>query len=325
MKILVTGANGFIGKVLSAMLIKEGYSVRCTVHFIESISREIKNSLNGCEIVKMDEIGQNTDWHEILGGVEAVVHLAARTPVMKENIPNPLTAYRKINVGGTESLARAASNAGIGRFIYVSSIGVNGSQTLDRPFTEKDSPNPRDNYALSKWEAEQILHQIVEEVGLNVVIIRPSLVYGPGVKENLLRLLQWIYCGVPLPLTNIDNLRSLIGVDNLADLLVSCIENPNAVGETFLAADGEDLSTPELIRRLANMLNRPTRLFPFPKALLNMGARLLGKRDVLDRLCGSLVVDVNKARQLLNWRPKMNVNEGLAQMAEWYLSERVSR
>lgn len=322
MKILVTGANGFIGTKLSSLLVARGYSVRCAVRCIKSISDGVMKRLCDSEIVEVGDIGENVNWFDILADVDVVVHLAGRTREVKEVNLNALAEYRKVNVEGTRQLALAASASQVKKFIYVSSIGVNGSQTTLKAFTEKDEPNPHyDNYALSKWEAEQFLQNLAKNGGMELVIVRPALVYGPGVKGNMLRLLHLIDRGLPLPLASVSNLRSLISVDNLSDLLVRCIEHPNAAGQIFLAADGEDISTPDLIRHVAKAMDRQARLLPIPKVLLHIIGGLLGRRDAVDRLCGSLVVDSLKVRKKLNWKPRVSIDDGLIQMAHWYLSE----
>jgi len=241
---------------------------------------------------------------------------------MQEKAADLLSEFRYVNTAGTEHLARAAARAGIRRLVYASSIKVNGEQTTKVPFTEDDESAPGDPYAISKWEAEQALQRTSADSGLEIVVVRPPLVYGPGVKGNFLRLIHWVDKGIPLPLSKVRNRRSLIALDNLVDVLMRCIESPRAAGQTLLVADGEDLSTAELIRWLAEALGRRARLFPFPPSLLRLAAKLLGMEDVTSRLLGSLVVDTSKVKKLLNWDPPVSVRDGLQQTVRWYLSIR---
>jgi len=274
----------------------------------------------GTEAIQVDAIGPHTDWSGKLDGIDTVIHLAGRVHVMKETTDDPLSAFRYVNTAGTEHLARTAAKTGVRRLLYVSTIKVNGGRTIGAPFTEEDEPAPEDPYAISKWEAEQALKRIREVTGLQTVVVRPPLAYGPGVKGNFLRLMQWVDKGIPLPLSMVRNRRSLIALDNLVDVLVRCIESPQAAGQTFLVADGEDLSTPELIRSIAKALGRRARLFPFPSLLLRLGTKLLGMEGVSNRLFGSLVVDSSKVKNLLSWGPPVSVHDGLQQTARWYLN-----
>jgi nucleoside-diphosphate-sugar epimerase len=237
---------------------------------------------------------------------------------MREKSADPLAEFRRVNAAGTRRLAESAAQAGVRRFVYVSSIKVNGERTGNRPFTEADPPGPEDAYAQSKYEAEMALREIAARTGMEVVIVRPPLVYGPGVKGNFRTLLRVVRMGLPLPLASCDNRRSLVGLSNLADLLALCVTHPAAAGETFLAADGEDLSTPELLRRTGRALGRPARLFPVPPALLRAGARMFGRAGAGERLCGSLQVDISRARRILGWNPPSTVDEELARTAQWY-------
>ena len=230
---------------------------------------------------------------------------------MRETANDPLAAFRRVNTLGTERLARQAAAAGVRRFVYVSSIQVNGNRTTGSAFSECDVPKPHDPYAVSKWEAEQALYRVSAQTGLEMVVVRPPLVYGPGVKGNFLRLLQVIEHGLPLPLASVKNQRSLIGVRNLVDFLTLCVQYPAAAGETFLIADGEDVSTPELIRRLAQAMGRSARLWPCPVGPMRLAARAAGKESAIERLCGSLTVDSAKARTLLSWTPPVPMAEEL--------------
>ncbi len=319
MRVLVTGASGFVGSALVPRLIAAGQEVRCVARTEVSAA-----SVFGAEILRGPELGPGAQWRGVLKGVDAVVHLAARVHVMQEKAVDVLDEFRRVNCAGTEQLARQAAEAGVRRFVYLSSIKVNGERTTRRPFRETDDAKPEDAYAVSKWEAERALARVSEENGLEVVIVRPSLVYGPGVKGNLLSLLRLVRAGVPLPLAGIDNRRSFVGLGNLADLLVAAVMHPGAAGEVFLAADGEDLSTPDLVRRIAWAMRKADRLFRFPPRLLEVASRLAGKSAACERLCDSLTVDASKARAVLGWMPTLSVDEGIDQMVGWFKQERES-
>jgi nucleoside-diphosphate-sugar epimerase len=306
--VLVTGATGFIGRTLvSRLLATTGYAVRAAV-------RQGAAALPAGS-VSIDGIGPDTDWREAVRNCRVVVHCAARVHVMQEKEADPLREFRKVNVQGTLRLARQAAEAGARRFVFLSSVKVNGEQTpLNHPFTDLDVPAPEDPYGISKQEAEEGLRRLGLQMGMEIVIIRPTLVYGPGVKGNFLSLTRWVDRGFPLPLGAVANRRSFIGLDNLVDLIMTCIDHPAAASQTFLAADGEDLSTAELVRRLALALGKPARLFPVPPAFLQGIAALCGRREMIRRLCGSLQVDIGKAKGLLGWRPPCTVDEGLRRM-----------
>jgi len=241
---------------------------------------------------------------------------------MSDTSSDPLTEFRKVNVEGTLSLARQAAAAGVRRFIFISSIKVNGEGTvLGAPYHADAQPLPADPYGISKMEAEQGLRALAADTGMEVVIIRPTLVYGPGVKANFLNLMRWLHKGVPLPFGAIHNLRSLVALDNLVDLIVTCIDHPAAANQTFLVSDGEDLSTTELLRRMGTALGKPARLFPVPSRLIEVGAAMLGKQALAQRLCGSLQVDISKTRELLNWTPPVSVDEALRKTAKHFLEQ----
>ena len=312
--VLITGANGFVGKVVGEKMIADGWRVRGAVR-----SQEAAGQLpEGVEAVIIDAIGADTDWPPLLKGIDVVIHLAARVHVMDDKVADPLSEFRRVNTIGTQRLAQAAAAAGVRRLVYLSSIKVNGERTDGRRFTEQDPPDPQDAYAISKWEAEQVLHTIEKETGLEIVILRPPLVYGPGVKGNFLRLLGWVDLGIPLPFGSVDNRRSLIGVDNLVDLIVRCVRHPRAAGQCFLAADDLGLSTADLVRQLAAELGRAPRLFSFPPRLLHGAATVIGKEEVFQRLCRSLEIDSSKSRSLLQWSPPLSVAQGLSVTAKWY-------
>lgn len=312
--ILVTGANGFVGTALCNRLVAAGHRVRGALRRRDRLWK----SVDGVDYVQVGDIGPDTHWSEALEGVGAVVHLAARVHVMHETSAAPLAAFRAVNVAGTERLARVAAEKGVGRFVYASSIKVNGESTATTPFTEADTPAPVDPYAVSKYEAEQALRLTAKETGLEVVIVRPPLVYGPGVGGNFLRLLRLVERGVPLPLALVDNLRSMIYLGNFADALTNCTIHSAAAGQTFLVSDGEDVSTPGLFRALAAALGVPARLFPFPVTLLKLGGLILGQQGEVGRLTGSLQVDSSKIRNTLHWQPRYTLADGLAETARWY-------
>ena len=264
-------------------------------------------------------------------GVTAVIHLAARVHVMREDADDSLGEFRRTNVAGTENLARAAAARGVKRLVYISSIKVNGESTLSPPrpsptngggeqnyFTESDIPSPQDPYGISKWEAEKVLHRVAAETDLEIVIVRPPLVYGPGVKGNFAQMLKVLAKGIPLPLASVHNLRSLLYVENLVDALLVCTTHPAAVGQTYLVSDGDDVSTPDLLYQLGSPMGRPARLFPCPPALLKLAGRLLGKADQVERLLGSLQIDSGRIRRELNWEPPYSLQQGLQATATRY-------
>lgn len=307
MNVLVTGATGFVGQTLVRRLVlHEGHDVRCAI-------RKERDGLEGAAHVHVvGEVDASTDWQRALVDVDCVVHLAARVHVMRDHCYDPLMEFRRLNTYGTLNLARKAAAAGVHRFICLSSIKVNGEATHHgRPFTPDDLAAPQDPYGISKHEAEVGLREITRTTEMQVVIIRPTLVYGEGAKGNFKSLMSLVARGLPLPLGSINNFRSFVGIDNLVDFIVTCLEHPAAANETFLVSDGEDLSTPDLIRRMARAMNRPARLLPVPKSVLMAGAIILGRRDMAQRLCGNLQVDISKSRTLLGWNPPISVEEGL--------------
>ena len=301
MKILVTGAGGFVGSRLSDGLEYRKYHVLRVV-------RQSKNTSH----IGVGNIDMVTDWSSILENVSCIVHAAARVHVMSDVAKNPLTAYRCANVQPTLNLAREAAIAGVKRFVFISSVKVNGETTLaGGGFSDQDVPAPQDPYGVSKMEAEHGLRQISAETGLEVVIIRPPLVYGPGVKANFAALMRAVQRGLPLPLGSVHNQRSLISLDNLVDFIITCVTHPLAANQTFLVSDGQDLSTTQLILEIAQAAGVPARLLPVPVPWLRAAARVLGKTDAVDRLCGNLQVNISKARTLLGWVPPLSVTEGL--------------
>ncbi len=319
---LVTGAAGFIGSALIDRLAAEGVP---TVAAVRRLPPQPASGrpLAGGRMVAVGDISPHTDWRGPLAGVDCVVHLAARVHVMQDRAADPLAEFRKVNVDGTLALARQAVAAGVRRFIFVSSIKVNGEGTAPgRPFAADDAPAPADAYGISKLEAERGLLALAAGTGMQIVIIRPVLVYGPGVKANLRSMMGWLSTGVPLPLGAIDNRRSLVALDNLVDLIVTCLDHPAAAGQVFLVSDGEDVSTTELLRRMGAALGRPARLLAVPAGWLDSAARLLGKGAVTQRLCGSLQVDIEKTRRLLGWTPPVTVDAALRATARHFLARR---
>lgn len=305
--ILITGANGFVGRYLYEVLSAAGYSVRGSV-------RDASKAVNSQATIAVGAIDAVTDWSQALQDIVCVVHLAARVHVMQETEADALAAFRTVNVDGSANLARQAAAHGVKRFIYLSSIKVNGERTFDQPFSADDTPHPEDAYGQSKWEAEQALREIGAETGMEIVIIRPPLIVGPGVKGNLLRLLRLVEKGWPLPLGSIRNTRSLVGIGNLCDLIRVCIEHPHAAGEVFLSADGNDLSTPQLLQHLAIALHKPLRLLPVPVALLQVLGKISGTSAVIARLTGNLRVNIDKNRKLLGWIPPYQVAAAIQEM-----------
>lgn len=313
--VLVTGASGFVGGALVRLLAERGKAVTAAVRRDIPLPALVRQA-------KIGEIGPDTDWRAALAGIETVAHCAARVHVMKDDAADPLAEFRRVNVDGTRRLAEQAAAAGVKRLVFLSSIKVNGEATPDRPFRDGDAALPRDPYGQSKWEAEQVLADIAARTGLEVTVLRPCLVYGPGVKGNFLSLLGLCRKGLPLPLGGVDNRRSLVYLGNLTDALALCLDHPAAAGRTFLIKDGEDLSTPDLIRRLSRALDRRALLPPVPPALLRLAAALLGKGAAADRLLGSLVVEDAGLRRDLGWQPPFTVEEGLALTARWFRESR---
>ena len=317
-RILLTGASGFIGAAVQADLLSDRrFTLRAAYRQLPT------QSVPGLQVCQISDLTRDTDWQTALGNIEVVIHCAARVHVMKEHEADSLAAFRRVNVQGTLCLAEQAAQAGIRRFVYLSSIKVNGEGTsAERPYTADDQPDPQDPYGVSKWEAEQGLQALAACTGMEVVIIRPVLVYGPGVKANFRNMMSWLNRGIPLPLGAIANKRSLVAMDNLVDLIVRCIHHPAAAQQVFLVSDDEDLSTSQLLRRMARALGRPAYLLPVPMRLLSSVAQLLGKKALSQRLCGSLAVDIEKTKTLLEWSPPLGVDDALAKTAKHFLAHR---
>lgn len=305
MTVYLTGASGFIGSRLLAVLQSQGRGV-------VTVARRGRQRAVSEHEVSLDDLSTSGFAGD---GRRVLVHCAGRAHVMSETATNPLEAFRQANVELTVRLAHSAAQAGIGRFVYLSSIKVNGEATLPgHAFTAFDEPHPLDAYGQSKWEAEQALRELAVSTGMEIVIIRPVLVYGPGAKGNIRGMVKWIERGLPLPLASVANQRSLLGLDNLVDLIITCLDHPAAANRTFLAADGEDLSTPELVRRLAKTIGREARLFPVPVGWMEAAASVVGKKGQVQRLYGSLRVDISHTCQTLGWRPPLSVDDGLRLM-----------
>jgi nucleoside-diphosphate-sugar epimerase len=315
-KVLVTGATGFVGLALTRLLVYQRLKVVGGVRIVSS------NLPHGVIQVSVGDILPDTDWRDALSGVDALVHTAARVHVMHEKADDPLAEFRRVNVDGTLNLARQAAAAGVKRLVFISSVKVNGESTvLDKPFSPDDYPDPLDPYGISKREAEDGLFALSRETGMEVVIIRPTLVYGPGVKANFYTMMRWLHKGVPLPFGAVQNKRSLVALDNLVSFIVHCLDHPKAANEIFLISDGEDVSTTELLQKMAKAFGKKALLLPVPVELIKFFANLLGKGDVVQRLFGSLQVDSSKARDLLGWRPVTTMDEQLKKTADAFLKD----
>jgi nucleoside-diphosphate-sugar epimerase len=303
-KVLITGANGFIGRAISTELVLKGFDVLCAVRrpFL----------LDGANILRVSDLAEQSNWSSNLDGVDCIIHTAARVHIMDDTAHNPFEKFHKVNVIGTLNLAQQAASRGVRRFIFLSTLKVNGEYTeLGKPFNADATPNPQDDYSLSKHQAEQGLSLIAQKTGMEIIIIRPPLVYGAGVKANFASMMNTLQRGIPLPFGAIHNKRSFVYIGNLVSLTVRCIDHPAAANQVFLVSDGYDISTTELLNACATALRVKARLLPVPQSWIEYGARLLGKRKVAQRLCGSLQVDISKTCQDLDWTPPFSLTEGL--------------
>jgi nucleoside-diphosphate-sugar epimerase len=320
--VLVTGADGFVGRVLCRSLVARGVGVRAAVRIAREIPGTVPGGPHPTEVVAVGDIGPDTDWGKALVGCRAVIHLAARVHVLREQSADPLAEFRRVNSAGTRRLAEAAVAAGVERFVFVSTVKVHGEASPGRPLLETDPLKPSDPYAVSKCEAEQALAEVCGQSSMRLTILRPPLVYGPGVGGNFARLLRAVDRGVPLPFGAFRNRRSLVYVENLADAIWTPIAERVTTGGTYLVSDGEDVSTPELVRRLAAALERPARLVSVPIWLLRAGAGTLGRARDFDRLAGDLAVDSGAIRRAFSWKAPVSLSSGLAATARWYRSSR---
>ena len=314
--VLVTGATGFVGRFLCSKLLSNGWHVRGTLLAFESPSALI----SGVEPVVVEPLGLDTLWSHALSGIDTIIHLAARVHIMDDAATDPLLEFRKVNTEGTIQLAREAVKAGVKRMVFISTIKVNGEES-DVPYTENSTAQPSDPYGVSKWEAEQGLRQIESETGLEVVVVRPTLVYGPGVKANFLNMMKVVSKGLPLPFSSIKNKRSMIYVGNLVDALALCASHSSSAGKTFVVSDGDDVSTPELIKRTARALNVKSRVFPIPISVMRFAGKLIGKSAAVNRLAGSLAVDSSAIKKELGWQPPFTMEQGIAETAEWFCKQ----
>ncbi len=311
MEILLTGATGFIGRALLSELVSKDINV------IASVRQKTPCIPENVEQYIIPGLSEDTDWGAALRDIDVVVHTAARVHVMNEQTNNPLKQFRKVNTEATLALAQQSAKAGVKRFIFLSSIKVNGEQTKDnQAFTAHDEFIPDDPYGLSKYEAEQGLLKLAHETGMEVVIIRLPMVYGPGVKGNFQVLIKWVRKKWPLPFGAVGNQRSLLALDNAVSFIIHCLEHPKAVNEVFLVSDNEDISTTELLNKVATAFELNIFLLPVPVSLMKFAARMLGKGELASRLFGSLKIDSSKAQQLLGWKPVITMDEQLKKIAD---------
>ncbi|WP_136475087.1 SDR family oxidoreductase [Pseudomonas sp. DG56-2] len=316
-RVLVTGATGFVGSS-----VVDNFSRDSSLQVLAGVRNVKANFPENVEPFLLGSLEAGTTLGS-LEGIEAIVHCAARVHVMNDQAADPLSEFRKVNVEGTLNLARRAAAAGVQRFIFISSIKVNGEGTDNRlPYTADEMPSPVDPYGISKLEAEQSLRALASESGMAVTIIRPVLVYGPGVKANFYSMMKWLQNGLPLPLANVHNKRSMVALENLVDLIKTCLDHPAAINQIFLVSDDEDLSTPELLRLTARALGGKAFLVPFPVIALTFIARLFGRPAIAARLCGTLQVDISKTRSMLEWTPPVSVDQALNTTARQYLESR---
>lgn len=312
--ILVTGASGFIGRHLCLTLARAGYSVRAAIRDMRSDAFD-----DDIELVTIGNIGPDTNWEKVLEGVDCVIHLAARVHILKDNAPDPLFEFLQVNLHGTMSLVRQSLGSGVKKFIYLSSIGVNGPCTVNAAFRPDDIPSPVDPYSMSKYQAEKYLLEVARGNDIDIVVLRPPLVYGSGCPGNFNRLMRIVDRGLPLPLASINNVRHMISLVNLCDLLAHIIISRKSAGQVFLASDGVGLSTPGLIRRIAFYMGKPARLFPVPPSILKIAGALTGQSATISRLCDSLEIDMSKTVEYLSWSPPQFPDDGIRDAVEQYL------
>ena len=313
MRIIVTGATGFVGRALLERLLKDGHEVSAIVR--QPVELPVPTHVVG-------DIDSTTEWRGALEDADCVVHLAARVHRLNDRTTDPLRAYQETNTRGTLRLAQSAEDAGARRFVFLSTAKVLGESSPPGGFNDASVPSPQDPYSISKWEAEQTLHDLCEGSGMALCVLRPPLVYGPEVRANFLRLLRWVDRGYPLPFGAVRNRRSLIALGNLVDAIAICTTHPAAAGETFLVSDGEDLSTPDLIRRLAMELHKPDRLISVPPTLLRMVGSVTGRSAEIDRLLSDFHIDSARIRRLLTWDPPYSANKVLSETVAWYRGQR---
>jgi UDP-glucose 4-epimerase len=319
---LITGASGFVGSALCATLRKIEADFAPVYRRMPTeaayVAAHPQVAGNSAAPLIVPDITPATDWLPLLQDVDVVVHLAARVHLLQDKSADPLAQYRFANTASTLHLARQCAQAGVKRLIYLSSIKVNGESTHGAPFRAADTPHPQDPYGISKWEAEQGLWQIAQQTGLEIVVIRPPLVYGPRVKANFLQLMRWVKYGIPLPLAGINNRRSMVFVGNLVDLILQCTTHVSAAGKTFLVSDDSDISTAALIRSIASAMQRRAPLFSLPQGILTAGAHLLGRRSMADRLFGSLQVDIQPTKDTLDWTPPFSFAAGILETVDFF-------
>jgi nucleoside-diphosphate-sugar epimerase len=319
-RVLVTGASGFVGQAVCRRLLQEGYTPRAGLRSAAKWP-DLQKAVPGLtEFSVIGDLAAKPDLCNAFQNVQGLIHLAARVHVMDDCAQDPLEQFRRINVQGSEYLAVAAAKHGVRRMMYVSSIKVNGEATAEQAFTEADPAAPEDPYGTSKWEAEELLRAIAARTRMEVTIVRPPLVYGPGVRANFLSLLKLVKRGIPWALPDTKNRRSMVNVENIASFLVRCVEHPGAANQTFLLSDGQDISTRELICQLARFCGGTARFVPLPESFVRFAVKLIGKEAQLNRLLGSLRVDSSKARHALQWAPPITLEEGLRSTVNWYMN-----
>jgi nucleoside-diphosphate-sugar epimerase len=320
-RLLLTGAGGFLGRRLQARLLSQGRRVLAMQRAKPAADGRVEHE--ALEISACGPIEAITDFSRMLSGVEAVVHLAGRAHILRENAADPEAAFMEVNARATARLARAAGDLGISRFVFISSLAVNGNLTRQAPLTELDPPNPRNSYGRSKLAAEEALFEEHRRSGLPVTVLRPPLVYGPSPKGNFPRLLRLAASGIPLPLANLRNLHSFIYVDNLTDIVTACLDRPDPGYAVYLVSDNEDISTPGLIETLRTMMGKRKNLFAFPQPILRGAAAVIGVKKTFESLCGTLCIDPSKVMRELDWTPRFSLMQGLAATVDWYLRRKI--